>query len=60
MECDVTPDCPQEIDPLGNINVCDPLAPSEDDINYGQEYTAEIIASTEQTFKKSNIQKMGN
>lgn len=58
MECDVTPDCPQEIDPLGNLNICDPLATTEDDINYEQNYTAEIIASTEQTFKKTNIQKI--
>lgn len=55
MECDVTPDCPQEIDPLGNLNICDPLATTEDDIIYEQNYTAEIIASTEQTFKKINL-----
>lgn len=53
MECDVTPDCPQDIDPLGNLQICDPLAPTEDDLNYEQNYpAAEIIASTEQTFKK--------
>lgn len=61
MECDVTPDCPQgqEIDPLGSINICDPLAPPGDDVNYGQKYTAEIITTPEQTFKKANTQKIG-
>lgn len=48
MECDVIPDCTQEVDPLGNLDNCDPL--SDESCSYGGALNAQIISSTHSSF----------
>lgn len=45
MECDVIPDCTQEVDPLGNIENCDLI--SNEGSNYGGSLNAQIISSSD-------------
>lgn len=48
MECDVIPDCSQEIDPLGNLENCDSL--SDESCSYGGALNAQIISSSGTSF----------
>lgn len=48
MECDVIPDCTQEVDPLGNLDNCDPL--SDESCSYGGALNAQIISSNHSSF----------
>ena len=61
MECDVIPDCTQEVDPLGNLENCNNL--QDESCNYGGSLNAQIISSTD-TFiihaPTANIGKKNN
>lgn len=48
MECDVIPDCTQEVDPLGNLENCDSL--SDESCSYGGALNAQIISSSGASF----------
>lgn len=47
MECDVIPDSPQDVDPLGNVENCNSLG-SEGSAPYMGSLNATIITSNEQ------------